>query len=82
MASKQPFKLIDWKQKIVRLSLRVNKFFKHKILSKSRNALILSDSQSGVETHRFTDKLKGSLKKTWEIYEINVNRIEEVENMG
>jgi hypothetical protein len=42
MASKQVFKFFDWKDKLTKLGIRLNKTIKHKVLSKSRNALIIS----------------------------------------
>lgn len=42
MASKIPFKIFDWKSKLTKLSIRINKTIKHRILSKSRNVLIIS----------------------------------------
>jgi hypothetical protein len=42
MASKQPLKFFDWKQKLTNWSIRLNKIIKHKILSKSRNALVIT----------------------------------------
>ena len=75
MASKQPFKLLDLKQKAARLSTRIYKVVKHKILSKSRNAMILRDQSAGKEADAFVQKLVNNLKKTWEIYEVNVDAI-------
>jgi hypothetical protein len=44
MASKQPFKFIDLTQKLTIWSIRINKFFKHRLLSKRKNILLISDS--------------------------------------
>ena len=44
MASKVPQKLFNIKQKLTSLTLRINKVIKHKVLSKSRNALIITSS--------------------------------------
>lgn len=46
MASKLPFKFFDWKQKLATWSIRINKTIKHKVLAKSRNALIITTSPS------------------------------------
>ena len=74
MASKQPFKFFDWKQKLTRLYLRLNKTIAHRVLAKSRNALLLdydiSPDNSGLE---FGNKLRKKLNKTWEIYDLNLN---------
>jgi hypothetical protein len=43
MASKQPFKFINVKQTLLTWSIRLNKFFKHRLLSKRKNALIITD---------------------------------------
>lgn len=77
MASKQPFNFFDWKQKLTSWSIRINKTIKHKVLSKSRNALIISTSNSNSNKSAafeqqdkigFETKFKNVLKKTWEIY--------------
>jgi hypothetical protein len=44
MASKQPFKLFDIAQKLTTWSIRINKFFKHRLLSKRKNLLLISDA--------------------------------------
>lgn len=44
MASKLPHKFINIKQKLTNLSIRINKVIQHKILSKSRNVLIITSS--------------------------------------
>lgn len=44
MASKQPFKFFDWKQKLTRFYLRISKTISHRVLAKSRNALLLDPS--------------------------------------
>ena len=64
MASKQPFKLIDVSNKLKVWSLRVQKFFKHRVLSKRRNALLVGHNPN--ET--FAEKLKLQLSKTWDIF--------------
>lgn len=46
MASKLPYKFFDWKQKLASWSIRLNKTIKHRILSKSRNALIITNQSS------------------------------------
>ncbi len=68
MASKQVFKFFDWRDKLTKLSIRLNKTIKHKILSKSRNALIISTQSQKTTQPAFDNKLKAALKKTWEIY--------------
>ncbi len=79
MASKQPLKLFDWKQKLTRWSLRINKTLKHKILSKSRNVLVISSSSNfesmneDKENLNFDSKLMKMIKKTWEIYPLNLS---------
>lgn len=47
MASKQPFKIFDWKKKLITWSIKINKTIKHKVLSKSRNALIITADDIG-----------------------------------
>lgn len=71
MASKQPFKLFDWKQKLKRFYLRSSKTISHKVLSKARNALLLKSSLAADEaiTQNFANKLKKNLRRTWDIYE-------------
>ena len=49
MASKQPFKIIDIVGKLTTWSIRINKFFKHKILSKRKNALLIYQKDWAVE---------------------------------
>lgn len=78
MASKQPFRIFDWKQKLTGWSIRLSKVIKHKVLSKSRNALIISAEGAAKDNNvlgqegkkDFDSKLKSTLKKTWELYEI------------
>jgi hypothetical protein len=41
MASKQPFKLFNITQKLTTWGIRINKFFKHRVLSKRKNALLI-----------------------------------------
>lgn len=87
MASKQPFRFFDWKQKLTGWGIRLNKTIKHKVLSKSRNALIISGQSSSGQADKpdFETKLKSSLKKTWELYEVkadnygNVDGYKEIE---
>ena len=43
MASKQPFKLFDVQQKLTRWSIRINKFLKHRLLSKRKHVLLISN---------------------------------------
>ena len=79
MASKQPLKLFDWKQKLTRWSLRINKTLKHKILSESRNVLVISSSPNSDsisednQNLNFDSKLMKMIKKTWEIYQLNLS---------
>lgn len=79
MASKLPYKFFDWKQKLTSWSVRINKTIKHRILSKSRNALIITNqSSSPIDNNNSNDngnsvsnvkgfdaKLKQTLQKTW-----------------
>lgn len=43
MASKQPFKLFNVTQKLTTWSIRINKFFKHRLLSKRKHVLLISN---------------------------------------
>lgn len=43
MASKQPFKLFNITQKLTTWSIRINKFLKHRLLSKRKHVLLISD---------------------------------------
>lgn len=43
MASKQPFKFIDITKRLTTWSIRINKFFKHRLLSKRKNVLLLGE---------------------------------------
>ncbi len=45
MASKQPFKLINITQTLTTWSLRISKFFKHRLLSKRKHVLLISDDE-------------------------------------
>lgn len=45
MASKQPFKLFDITQKLTKFSIRIGKFLKHRLLSKRKNLLLISDTR-------------------------------------
>ena len=45
MASKQPYKLINITQKLTTWSIRINKFLKHRLLSKRKHVLIIGDDQ-------------------------------------
>jgi hypothetical protein len=46
MASKQTTKLFDIAKKLSTFSLRITKFFKHRILSKRKNALLIGGEQT------------------------------------
>ena len=46
MASKQPFKLFNIAQKLTTWSIRINKFVKHRLLSKRKNLLLITESSS------------------------------------
>lgn len=82
MASKQPFKFLDVKHKAERFYIRLAKVIKHKIMSKSRHALLLRDFEASPEANNFVEKLKGTLKKTWDIEEVNVRKAEENNNLS
>lgn len=56
MASKLPYKFFDWKQKLTSWSIRINKTIKHRILSKSRNALIITSQLSSPSSSLHSNK--------------------------
>jgi hypothetical protein len=41
MASKQTYRLLDIGRKLTTFSIRISKFFKHRVLSKRKNALLI-----------------------------------------
>jgi hypothetical protein len=67
MASKQPFKLINVTQKLTTWSIRINKFFKHRLLSKRKHVLLISDEDprnlAQLQSLFVVDKQAQQLKK-------------------
>jgi hypothetical protein len=66
MASKQPFKLINITQKLTTWSIRINKFLKHRLLSKRKNVLLIGEDDvidlKSLQSLYTVDRTKNDLK--------------------
>lgn len=66
MASKQPFKLINITQKLTTWSIRINKFLKHRLLSKRKNVLLIGEDDvidlKSLQSLYTVDRVKNDLK--------------------
>lgn len=72
MASKQPFKLIDWQGMLLKGWLSTKKFIRYNLLFNKKKLLLIGDTQSTLY-----QSLRGKIKTSWE-----VDVIEEADLIG
>ena len=75
MASKAPKKIIDIQNKLRVYSIRISKFFKHKLLAKRKTALVIGGDSLPVFKSSILDKLM----KTWALTQLNVCNVSQLE---